>query len=142
MWLLFYLLIGTVYSSILNSYYVWFLHAERFRGSITLLKMAFPLAMLVLNASIEQYCLLIYLINLVGSLFAGFLLYFHTRNLLRGRLTHEKNKQFNFGRIENIRIVLGERWHLTWISPFIRSPLPHDGINWQREIGSNAMKSS
>lgn len=87
--------------------------------------------MFVMDASTGQYYLLIYVINVVGGLFAGLLLFYHARNVLRGRLTHEKTKQYDFGRIENIRIVFGERWYLTWLSPFVQSPLPHNGIEWQ-----------
>lgn len=131
MWLTFYLFFGTLYSSLFNHFFIWSVHAELFRNSWTFLKIIFPLAMFVMDASTGQYYLLIYVINVVGGLFAGLLLFYHARNVLRGRLTHEKTKQYDFGRIENIRIVFGERWYLTWLSPFVQSPLPHNGIEWQ-----------
>lgn len=89
------------------------------------------------DTSAEQYQLLIYLINLVGCFFLGFLLYYHVRNMLLGRGTHEKTKLYELTRIENIRNVLGERWYLTWISPFLISKLPHDGVNWQMATKAN-----
>lgn len=133
-WLTFYLLFGTVYCSLYNHFFIWSVHSDHFYNSWTFLKIVFPLAMLAMDASTGQYYLLIYLINAVGGLFAGLLLFYHVRNLLRGRLTHEKTKQYDFGRIENIRIVFGERWYLTWLSPFVHSPLPHDGIEWESAL--------
>lgn len=130
--LLFYLCIGATYSSILNSYFLWFLHSDEFRNGVTLIKIVFPLAMLMYDTSIIQGYLLMYLLNIVGAAFGGFLLYYHMRNILRGCLTHETIRQFDVGPIENIRIVFGERWYLTWISPFVESKLPFDGIDWQQ----------
>lgn len=98
--------------------------------------------MFAMDASTGQYYLVIYLINVVGSLFAGILLLYHVKNLLRGRTTHEKTKQYDFGRNENIRIALGERWHLTWLSPFIESPLSHDGIEWHSADEEDRVKHS
>lgn len=131
MWLTFYLFFGTMYSSLFNHFFIWSVHAELFSNSWTFLKIIFPLAMFVMDASTGQYYLLIYVINAVGGLFTGLLLFYHVRNVLRGRLTHEKTKQYDFGRIENIRMVFGERWYLTWLSPFVESRLPHNGIDWE-----------
>lgn len=137
MWLIFYLVVGTFYSSLFNHFFIWSVHGEQFRNSWTFLKIIFPLAMFAMDASTGQYYLLIYLINMVGGLFAGLLLFYHIRNLLSGRLTHEKTKQYDFGRWENIKIVYGERWYWTWLSPFVHSPLPTDGIEWQNAADGN-----
>lgn len=131
MWLIFYLFLGTFYSSLFNHFFIWSVHGEHFRNWWTFLKLIFPLAMFAMDASIKQYYLLIYSINMVGGLFTGLLLFYHLRNLLHGHLSHGKTKLYDFGRIENIRIVFGERWYLTWLSPFVQSRLPHDGIEWQ-----------
>lgn len=74
-----------------------------------------------------------YLLNVIGSVFTGFLLFYHIRNMLRGCLTHEALRQFDLGPLENTRIIFGTRWYLAWLSPFINSPLPYDGIyDWQK----------
>ncbi|KAK9306707.1 hypothetical protein QLX08_002627 [Tetragonisca angustula] len=31
---------------------------------------------------------------------------------------------------QNLKEVLGDRWYLTWILPYIKSQLPHNGIIW------------
>lgn len=131
MWLIFYLSVGTLYGSLFNHFFIWSVHGDHFYNSWTFLKIVFPLAMFAMDATTGQYYLLIYLLNAVSGLFAGLLLFYHAKNLMRGRLTHEKTKQYDFGRIENIRIVFGERWYLTWLSPFVESKLPHDGIEWE-----------
>lgn len=142
MWLTFYLFVGTMYSSLYNHFFIWSVHGEHFRNSMTPLKLVFPLAMFVMDASTGQYYLLIYLINMIGGLFAGLLLFYHVKNLLRGRLTHEKTKQYDYGRIENIRIVFGDRWYLTWLSPFVQSELPHDGIEWKTAAADAKMEGA
>lgn len=130
-WLVFYLFIGTTYASILNSIFIWIIHGDEFRTTITFIKIIFPLAMFMFEGSTMQYYLLMYIINLIGSVFTGFLLYYHVRNMWRGSITHEAVRQFDLGPWNNIQMVLGKRWRLTWISPFLQSQLPFDGIDWQ-----------
>lgn len=132
--LVIYLFIGTVYASLFNNTFIWILHGDLFRNNITLIKIIFPLAMLVFEWSAAQFYLFMYLINMVGCFFSGFLLFYHGRIILNGRVTHELAHQFDLGWKENIRIVLGKRWYLTWISPFVDSPLSHDGIHWDRVL--------
>lgn len=87
--------------------------------------------MLMFEASVYQYYLLMYLLNMIGAAFTGFLLFYHLRNVWRGCLTHESLRQFDLGPINNFRMVFGQRWYLSWLSPFVQSDLPFDGIDWQ-----------
>ncbi|XP_055640393.1 probable palmitoyltransferase ZDHHC24 [Toxorhynchites rutilus septentrionalis] len=138
---LLYLFIATTYASILNNYFMWFVRGEEFRNWTSLLKIVFPLAMLVIDTSTKQYYLVIYLINMVGMCFTGVLLVYHGKLILSGRVVHERNcRDYDLGPMENLRMVLGKRWHLTWLSPFILSELPHNGINWD-SIQQEASKS-
>lgn len=131
MFLVFYVFCGTLYANIYNNFFIWGIHGEMFATKMTLLKIIFPLAMFAYDASVGQYYLMMYLINMVGCLFSGFLLLYHCGIILNGRVLHELSNQFNLGRKENIKVVFGERWYLTWLSPFVVSPLTHDGVNWQ-----------
>ncbi|XP_058815230.1 probable palmitoyltransferase ZDHHC24 [Topomyia yanbarensis] len=125
------LFIATLYASILNNYFIWFVRGEDFRNWTSLVKIAFPLAMLVVDTSTKQYYLLVYLINMVGMFMTGVLLIYHGRLILSGTVVHERNfHDYNLGWLENIRMVLGKRWYLTWLSPFLQSELPHNGIDW------------
>ncbi|XP_058445975.1 probable palmitoyltransferase ZDHHC24 [Malaya genurostris] len=125
------LFIATLYGSILNNYFIWFVRGEEFRNWTSVMKIVFPLAMLMIDISTKQYYLVIYLINMVGMCFTGVLLIYHGKKMLSGTVVHESNsKDYDLGRLENVRMVLGKRWHLTWLSPFLESELPHNGINW------------
>lgn len=130
--LIFYVFIGTAYSTVLNTIFVWFVHGDIYRTSITIFKIIFPLAMLMFEFSSYQTYLLVYILNMIGAVFTGFLLFYHLRNIWRGCLTHESLQQFDLGPSENFRMVFGARWYISWISPYIRSDLPFDGINWQQ----------
>lgn len=131
-YLVFYLFIGTAYSTVLNTVFVWFVHGDEYRSTITIFKIIFPVAMFMFETSIYQYYLLMYLLNMIGATFTGFLIFYHLRNVWRGCLTHESLRQFDLGPMENIRMVFGVRWYLTWLAPFVQSDLPFDGIDWQK----------
>lgn len=88
--------------------------------------------MLMFNQTVYQYYLLMYLLNVIGAVFTGFLLFYHLRNVWYGQLTHESLRQFDLGPLQNVRMVFGGRWYLIWVSPFVRSDLPFDGIDWQK----------
>lgn len=132
MGLILYLFIGSAYSTILNSIFIWCVHADQYRTLLSIIKIIFPFAMLVYETSVYQYYLLMYILVAIGAVFTGFLSIYHLRNVWRGCLTHEALRQFDLGPLENIRMVFGVRWYLTWLSPFIQSKLPFDGINWQK----------
>ncbi|XP_065073856.1 probable palmitoyltransferase ZDHHC24 [Ochlerotatus camptorhynchus] len=135
------LFIATFYASILNNYFIWFVHGEEFRNWTSLVKIVFPLAMLLIDISTTQYYLVIYLINMIGMLFTGVLLVYHGRLILSGSVVHERNShEYDHGRLNNLIMVLGERWHLVWLSPFLESKLPHNGVNWdliQKEVAKS-----
>lgn len=76
--------------------------------------------------------MLMYMLLVIGAVFTGFLLIYHVRNMWHGILTHESLRQFDLGPMENMRMVFGERWYVAWLSPFVRSDLPFDGIDWQK----------
>ncbi|XP_060108004.1 probable palmitoyltransferase ZDHHC24 [Heteronotia binoei] len=71
---------------------------------------------------------------MVGFLFCTGFLLFHVLLTLRGQTTKEwfeGDHQYDLGWRSNLQDVLGERWYLVWLSPFIASPLPGDGITFQ-----------
>lgn len=124
--------VGCAYSSVMNSIFIWIVHGDEYRMSLTMLKMVFPLAMLMYETSIYQYYLLMYMLLIIGAVFTGVLLIYHLRNMWRGCLTHEPLRQFDMGPMENIRMVFGVRWYIAWLSPIVRSDLPFDGVDWQK----------
>lgn len=141
-----YLFVATTYVTVYNNYFIWILHAEKFRNSVSLLKIIFPLAAMV-NWSLDQFYFLVYMVNLVGSLFTGALLFYHARNALSGDLAYEANCRsggggskkdadatkvdYNLGWAQNLRMIFGRSWAKALVNPFAISELPHDGIHWE-----------
>lgn len=127
-----YMVVATIYCTYFNSFFVW--EHVSFNNKWAILKMIFPLAMLVLDISPSQIYILMYFIVVFGLIFTAILLWFHTSLLLSGQTTHERN--FNIDGYESpsvlksVELVLGVKWYLTWISPFIPSQIPHNGIQW------------
>lgn len=127
----FYLFIATVYATFYNTYFI--LNYIDFTNIYTYIRIIFPLAMVFVDWSDGQLYTFLYLIIIIGSVFTGVLLYFHLNLILRGMVTYEKHHGLNLydmGKKRNLQDVLGYRWYLTWISPFIASELPGDGVNW------------
>lgn len=87
------------------------------------------------NIEASQVYLFITTLSGLGLVFCSAWLYFHLRLILQGTVAHEMRKCiniYNFGPLKNVEMVFGKRWHLSWISPFINSPLPCDGIKFTR----------
>lgn len=135
-----YLFLATTYSTFYNNYFIWVLHGKDFRNWWTAIKMIFPLAWAMLDWSVVQFYFMVYMVNLVGSLFTGALLFYHGKNALVGKLAYEANAagsnkvqkvDYNLGWRRNLQIIFGRHWLLTLVNPFARSELPHDGIHWE-----------
>lgn len=126
-----YLFIATVYATFYNTYFIT--NYIDFSSVYTFIRLIFPLAMVFVDLSHGQFYIFLYLIIIIGGVFTGVLFYFHTKLMLQGKVSYEKNHNiimYDMGRKNNIMDVLGCRWYLVWISPFISSELPNDGINW------------
>jgi palmitoyltransferase len=117
------LFMATFYASIYNSVFIWSVRADDFCNWQTLAKIMFPLFIFFVERSMNNLYLVIYLVNLVGSLFLGALLAYHMNLVLKGAVVHErKSVRYNQGtKMENLRLVLGENWKLCWLSPFVKS---------------------
>lgn len=132
-----YLFIATTYCTFYNNYFIWILHAKEFRNGWTLLKMIFPFAWFMIDWSMTQFYFMVYMINLVGSLFTGALLYYHLKNALAGDLAFEatlkksEKTSYDQGWLKNLQMVFGRSWWVAIVNPFARSALPHDGVHWE-----------
>ncbi|MEE6521197.1 hypothetical protein FKM82_019291 [Ascaphus truei] len=71
----------------------------------------------------------------VGFLFCFAFLALHCALLTRGATTKEwfggHIMVYDLGWKRNIRDLLGERWYIVWICPWVASRLPGDGINFE-----------
>ncbi|XP_044007530.1 probable palmitoyltransferase ZDHHC24 [Aphidius gifuensis] len=130
---LLYLFIATTYSFIYNSYFLW--GRIHFQFPLSIIKFIFPFAIFAFgfDDSMEQLYLMFYIVCVIGMIFTGVLSVYHVHLILSGSVAHEKSKnitKYNNGWRDNIIQVFGDKWYLTWITPFIKSTLPHDGTNW------------
>ncbi|XP_025029462.1 probable palmitoyltransferase ZDHHC24 [Python bivittatus] len=132
------LLYGSVvllYGSLLNANVVLTLLEESGLAH-TILLLVLPWLMLLIgqvniaafvHAFVTDVCI-------VGFLFCTSFLLFHGLLALRGQTTKEwfeGNRQYDLGWRNNLRQVMGDRWILAFLTPFIASPLPGDGITFQ-----------
>ncbi|XP_050299201.1 probable palmitoyltransferase ZDHHC24 [Anthonomus grandis grandis] len=131
----FYIFIATLYSSIFNIQYLY--RYVPFGSWLSVLKIVFPLATLFLDWTETQLYVAFMIIVFIGCLFTGALLYYHLNLILKGMVTHERNEVmsvYDHGRLGNLKVALGERWFWVWVSPFLISKLPGDGIKWVTKV--------
>ncbi|XP_037708063.1 probable palmitoyltransferase ZDHHC24 [Drosophila subpulchrella] len=84
-------------------------------------------------ARIEFICL--YILMLVVLVVSAMELHTCWPNVRYGATYFEANSRnfsYDQGMKSNLEMFFGQRMHLTWISAFIPSHLPHDGINWRK----------
>lgn len=126
-----YLSLGSLFSVITSSIYIWYLHFDTYWSLSTLVTVLFPMLSFVLYASWESFYMLIYALNLLAFGMSTLLLIYHSPIYTRGAVMKQRRStNYDLGLRQNAEMVLGKRMHLTWLSPFVHSELPHDGINW------------
>ncbi|EDW59919.2 probable palmitoyltransferase ZDHHC24 isoform X1 [Drosophila virilis] len=129
---LLYMGLGALYVSINASIYLWYLHADYYWRPYTLLTVFVPALSLTVHASWENFYVVLYELNLLAFCMCTLLLVYHRPIFQRGAVMKERStSKYDLGLRANMEMVLGKRMHLTWISPFVRSDLPHDGVNWE-----------
>lgn len=136
MYFTFYIFVSMIYGLFYNikflSLFITWNHG------LVLFKFIFPIASFAIDFNYETLYIFLVVINVIVGLFTGFLFFYHLNNILKGRVvpetsTYTKDFVHNRGWKLNIKEVFGERWYLTWISPFIYSKLPGNGIQWHNE---------
>ncbi|XP_056634931.1 probable palmitoyltransferase ZDHHC24 [Diorhabda sublineata] len=131
----FYMLIATLYASYYNMKFIKNFVTFDFSWT-SIFKIVFPLATLFMEWTQNQLFIFLILIVFFGAGFSGALLYFHIDLMLRSVVTYERNtvSKYDKGKLENIKLVLGDKWYLVWLSPWIKSKLTCDGINWDKML--------
>uniref|UniRef100_A0A1B0GC81 Palmitoyltransferase n=1 Tax=Glossina morsitans morsitans TaxID=37546 RepID=A0A1B0GC81_GLOMM len=127
------IILGTFYALCYNSAYFWWLHKETYLDLGTAVKMICPLMTFLAEFSWTNIYLAIYEINVIVLIYTGVLLFFHGSNILKGAVSYERQTaKYDMGWRKNLIMVMGNRWHLVWFSPFLDSKLPHDGVHWEK----------
>lgn len=133
---IFYMFFATFICLPFNIYFLWDLLTFSELSFITTL--VFPLIMFMVdmgpeNIDMNTVYIVIFTLNIGGLIFCAAWFYFHFKLILTGKVVHEMRRcinSYNLGREKNMEMVLGEKWHLAWISPFIQSPLISDGVTF------------
>lgn len=133
-WLVFYGWCGALFCWTMSMTYVWSL-----LGDFSIWKLPFfilPLFCFVLQY-ISFYTAVVTFITLLSFIFSFALLgllIWHGRHIYHGQTTHESSHRifvYDLGWKENLTHAFGTKWYLTWACPWIHSPLPGDGIDFQ-----------
>jgi len=128
--------LGVLYCTYLNSLYVW---AEFENVSLAaMVKFVFPLLILMsgMDLSWTQVAIFFWSVHVAALLLTTVLLVYHVRLVQLGSTTFEANRRisaYNLGWRQNWREVLGARWYLAIFNPFVKSRLPHDGVQWDTQ---------
>ncbi|XP_062137105.1 probable palmitoyltransferase ZDHHC24 [Drosophila sulfurigaster albostrigata] len=126
-----YMCIGAGFVVINASIYLWYLHADYYWRPYTVIALFVPALSFTLFASWENFYLFLYELNILAFGISLLMLIYHFPIFKRGAVMKQRNStKHDLGLRANAEMVLGKRMHLTWLSPFLRSDLPHDGINW------------
>lgn len=137
---LWYLFLGSAYAFYYSSFFIW--SRIPFEFPMSIVRMVFPVAIFFLgfDNSIDQFYLLLYVVAAVGTLYTGVLYVYHFGLILRGVVGNESNRKdytYDVGWWSNIKEVFGEQWYLTWLVPYAKSQLPHDGVSWPNLCSKN-----
>jgi len=73
----------------------------------------------------------IMLLNVFAGLFPAHMLFYQIENL-KSNSTYYKisSRLYNLGFRKNCKVIMGQRGLWTFLSPMLKSPLPHDGTRW------------
>ncbi|XP_041985688.1 probable palmitoyltransferase ZDHHC24 [Aricia agestis] len=130
-----YIFIAMVYAFYYNVIYMS--QFVKWNHGLIILKCIFPLLSFVIDFGNESFYIMVIDINVIVGAFTGFLFIYHFNNLSQGKVTPERkvnnNDSYDMGWKRNLVEVFGCRWYWTWVSPFIKSPLPGNGIKWDNE---------
>lgn len=131
---LLYLLIGTLYCVVSDTMFL--IEKVDLSTPSVVLKIGFPaFAYLSGLETLANECyILLYIINWAALVFVTVMLIYHVRINLKGQVTHDvtvSNLEYDLGKLQNVKEVLGNRWYIAWAFPLISSPLPHNGLEWE-----------
>ncbi|XP_045178398.2 probable palmitoyltransferase ZDHHC24 [Mercenaria mercenaria] len=134
MLLLFYNALAGLYASIMNLNIAWTIVGTQW-FPLSVVKLIFPLFAWILGYTTFSNMLLsaILLLCMAAMCAMSGLLFYHMKNLYYGQITHESSHKifkYDLGWRENVRAVMGENWKIGWLSPWLPSALPGDGLEF------------
>lgn len=134
---------AAIYCNYLNMDYTWeVLGGFNFKSVIT---MFVPLVawMFGFAATYGFFVAFVSALCVIGCLLLSTFSVYHVNNLVHGQTTSEKTHKvhdYDLGLVGNIREVFGVKWYVAWVSPWISSPLPGDGVSFLTKQQHEAVK--
>lgn len=131
--LLMYCLLLAIFTSSISLSLAWEMLGEF--SAYNLAGFVFPLVMFVVGVFdfYKTYVVLISFVCTLFSLMLSGLAIWHTKHVRHNMTAHERlqgNQSYDLGLTENLRQIFGQKWRVSWISPFISSPLPGGGLEF------------
>jgi len=84
-----------------------------------------------------QIFIVLLALNIISVTMSTLLLIYHSDKVRKGLVCHEmQDSNYDFGLLQNLEIVFGDKWYITWISPFVKSKLPYNGFDWSSSRGN------
>lgn len=130
-----YLWIGAVYANVYHFEYVHSIAGGFKMATFFTMFMPFIMHIFGYASGYQFYVLFLAGVSVFSLLLFTGLLYLQVRLISKGQVTYEQKRgkqEYDLGLVENIKDVLGTRWYIAWMSPFIPSPLPGDGVIFRR----------
>ena len=134
--LVLYLWFAASYCTFLNMDYTW----EVLGGFNwkSLLTMVMPMVSWMLGLSLTFTFTVSFISStcIISFFLLGTLLAYSMLNIINAQTVHERavgSREFDLGWKSNIEVALGKNWQYCWISPWISSPLPGDGIAFRKK---------
>jgi palmitoyltransferase len=129
--LVFYAMVASMYSSFINFDYTWdVMDGLNWQSFFTML---LPFIAYILGIATHYSFVVAFTSSVImmSFLLMTSLFVYNTQMIFRGQTAFEKSmkiKDFDVGREDNIKQVMGKNWKYAWISPFIPSPPCGDGM--------------
>ncbi|XP_072176295.1 probable palmitoyltransferase ZDHHC24 [Diadema setosum] len=143
MMLLVYFFLGSMFANYLNMDYMYeVIHTLNWKAVMAFITpvigwmMGLTETLSFLTCFQCSTCILSFVLSIV-------LIYYHGALIAYGQSTREWRKGirgYNRGWKQNFLEVFGTRWYLVWLSPWISSPLPGDGIHFLKKINLENVK--
>ncbi|XP_061163830.1 probable palmitoyltransferase ZDHHC24 [Saccostrea echinata] len=131
--ILFYSLMLAVFTSTMSMSLAWDMLGDF--SAYNLLGFIFPIVMFVFGVFnfYKAYTVLMSFIATLFSVMLSILTVWHIKHVCHNMTTYERRHgiyTYDLGLWENLRQILGKNWRVSWLCPFIPSPLPGDGLEF------------
>lgn len=133
--LLCYTMFSTCIATLAGSIFFWWVKFDEHVNTMNMMKFVFPMLVFSSGDSGINIFLFNNIFCVVAIVHFVRMLVFNWEMLCKRALSYEKDgSKYDRGFWKNIETIFGRRWWLVWLSPFVSSELPYDGVHWRNEL--------